>query len=875
MKRHLKKVVFGVLAVALVVASVAIAKNGTDNTKTTKEQTVVENTNKSGITMHYKWEGDTPHLYYSTGAASMSYPGVPMNEEGNGWYSYTIEDAKSADMVISVPSKGYETSTFNRTSGEYWYDENRGWFNENPDATQAGGVVQVDTDAVQVAAKEGITVHFVSDWSSANIYYWNALPKDKETAWPGEAMKKDSNGYYTYEFSDASKINLLFTNGSEQTDDLTLTSGEWWYINGTWSKYAPGEGPTPTPVVTVAPYQKSNDFRDETIYFAMTTRFYDGDPSNNAYCWDDAKLKSIENNDPGWRGDFKGLAEKLDYIKALGFSAVWITPVCQNASGLDYHGYHANNFKKVDARYESDDFTYQDLINAAHEKDMKIIQDIVLNHTSNFGEENLLPIMKKDDNADPENIDECMVIDDPNGIMPSQEEYSAMTGDEQYNARKDALKTDGKDTQFIYHHTSQTEWEQYSVQTGSIAGDCVDLDTENPIVSDYLIDAYTGYINMGVDAFRVDTVKHISRLTFNKEFVPAFKKAGGDNFYMFGECCVLVEDKTNKGIPCITSFFYTWSETKDYPWTDRVTRAKSAEAHWKDNETQNSADAMRTSDNAFLNGNEYHEPDYSQKSGFDMIDFRMHHKFQTASKAFEAARESEDDVYNDATWNVTYVDSHDYGPNNCLHKRYDGGTEAWAENLNLMFTHRGIPCVYYGSEIEFQANKQIDPRQNDSWVPYNESGRAYFGDHIEGSVNTTGFAEYNGATGAMAETLNYPLAKHIQRLNLIRRAVPALRKGQYSTKDVSGSGMSYRRRYTANGEDSYVLVNLSGQATFSNVLNGEYVEIITGEKVSVTNNTLTTEAVGKSNMRVYVLQNDTAKMYGANGKIGQDGAYLK
>lgn len=67
------------------------------------------------------------------------------------------------------------------------------------------------------------------------------------------------------------------------------------------------------------------DFRDETIYFAMTTRFYDGDPNNNVYCWDG--VKNI--NDPEWRGDFQGLIDKLDYIKALGFTAVWITPIVE------------------------------------------------------------------------------------------------------------------------------------------------------------------------------------------------------------------------------------------------------------------------------------------------------------------------------------------------------------------------------------------------------------------------------------------------------------------------------------------------------------------------------------------------------------------
>ena len=101
------------------------------------------------------------------------------------------------------------------------------------------------------------------------------------------------------------------------------------------------------------------DFRDETIYFLITTRFYDGDPSNNEHCSEDAKAGNPD-SDPAWRGDFKGLIEKLDYIKALGFTAIWITPVVQNDSGYDYHGYHAYNFSPVDNRYESNGVTYPD-----------------------------------------------------------------------------------------------------------------------------------------------------------------------------------------------------------------------------------------------------------------------------------------------------------------------------------------------------------------------------------------------------------------------------------------------------------------------------------------------------------------------------------
>ena len=828
MRRHIKKAGLGILAAAVCVTTVAVGVSqfgSQDKTAVVEEKVSATN----DIVMHFKWTGDaTPHLYYSNvnnaGGTNMSYPGVPMNAEGNGWYSYTISEVDSADLIISVPEVDYQTNSFGRNSGEYWYDEGRGWFSENPDGekktekkdnAKEEGLIEVVSDASEVAASDGITVHFMSDWENASIYYWNAMPNDMTTSWPGDKMTKDENGDYTYTFEGASKINLLFTDGSQQTADLTVKSGEWWYNGKKWSNKRPDK--------TVIVPSSKGDFRDETIYFVMTTRFYDGDPSNNVFCWGDNPTDKA-NNDPGWRGDFKGLAEKLDYIKALGFSAIWITPVVQNASGVDYHGYHASNFKKVDSRYESSDYTYQDLINDAHAKGIKVIQDIVLNHTSNFGEENLYPLLIRDNSADLSSAEDCLKVSEEaiaKGIMPSQSEYDAAIPDDQYGYRLKALKSDDKDKEFIYHHEEKMEWEQYIVQTGSIAGDCVDLNTENKIVSDYLIDAYNGYIDMGVDSFRIDTVKHISRLSFNKEFIPAFKEHGGDNFYIFGECCCLVADKLNKGIPCITSFFYTWKENKEYPWGTREEREKSVFQNWEDNSSEN-ANSVRKSDNAFLkNDNEYHEPDNSIRSGLDVIDFRMHHNFESAYSAFGSAGENEDDVYSDATWNVTYVDSHDYGPNCSLQQRYNKGEAAWAENLDLMFTFRGIPCIYYGSEIEFMAGEFCDPHFNSNTKrPYEPSGRAYFGDHIEGDVSVPDYGVYSGATGELANTLNSPLSKHLQRLNLIRRAVPALRKGQYSTKNVTGDGISYRRRYTSDSEDSYVLVNLFGQATFSNVLNG-------------------------------------------------------
>ncbi|MFR7819648.1 alpha-amylase family glycosyl hydrolase, partial [Candidatus Pseudoruminococcus sp.] len=578
------------------------------------------------------------------------------------------------------------------------------------------------------------------------------------------------------------------------------------------------------------------DFRDESIYFLITTRFYDGDPSNNARTSEDEKAKNPE-SDPSWRGDFKGLIDKLDYIKALGFTAIWITPVVENNSGYDYHGYHAYDFSAVDKRYESNGITYQDLIDAVHAKGMKVIQDVVLNHTCNWGEKNLLK------------------IDNPvygggrsNYVMPSGASL---------------------DTENIYHHNGFCgggDWDNYEAQRKTIADDCFDLETENPKVYNYLVDCYTKYINMGVDGFRVDTVKHINRLTLNTVFMPAFQKAGGDNFYMFGEVCTKGHDVWYRDQPGISTSFYTWDDDNSWKsrWTTNTASNESlVEEHYK---SHNDTSKQPTSDNAFLKGNEYHTPNYSDKSDMNVIDFQMHWSFNSANGAFNTAR-GEDKYFNDSTWNVVYVDSHDYAPDECQTLRYTGGTDAWAENLSLMFTFRGIPCVYYGSEIEFQAGKPIDVGPNS---PLSQTGRAYYGDHIEGTVSTSDFTVFGNISGEVQNTLNSTLSQHIMRLNRIRQAIPALRKGQYSTEGCSGN-MAFKRRYTDSNTDSFVCVAISGGATFSGIPNGRYVDAVTGDVQNVSGGTLTANVSGKGNMKVYVL--DTAKTP-APGRVITNGKYL-
>lgn len=722
-----------------------------------------------------------------------------------------------------------------------------------------------DTEEAQAQADSGITVHYYSEsGTTPTIYYWNSLPTNLVTAYPGKTMEKDiKENWYTYKFDNVTKINLMFVDNGKQSKELTRNTGEWYYKNGAWS--------TSYDVDT-----QRGDFREESIYFVITTRFYDGDTGNNVHCWDDSQANNPD-SDPAWRGDFQGLIDKLDYIKALGFSAIWITPVVTNASGYDYHGYHAMDISTVDARYESSGATYQDLINAVHAKGMRLIQDVVINHTGNFGEAFLAPMFTKEysDIKDLESVD-CMKVIPDSDFAKTFPNYDAMEPGMQYQARLNIMKdtkelsTTAHDTNNYYHHYKDLSWESPTVQTGQIAGDCVDVNTENPVVANYLNEAYNNYINMGVDAFRLDTEKHVSRLSLNQFFFPSWRAAGGNNFYIFGEVCTRVSEFWNHNIPAISAPFYTWAET-DSKYINALGNDWEANVnltlqHYSSNQTTAN---QPTSDNVYLNGITYHTPDYSKSNGTGVIDFPMHWNFSNASNAYRRALE-EDPYYNDSSWNVTYVDSHDYGPD--MDNRFSGGTQAWAENLNLLFTFRGIPCVYYGSEVEFQKGVPMDVGPN---APLSTTGRAYFGDYLEGSVSANDFGEYS-ASGTVASTLTSPLAVHMRQLNLIRRAVPALQKGQYTTSStyVSG-GMSFIRRYTNadEGVDSLALVSITDGATFKNIPNGKYIDAVTGDVKNVTNGTLTVSSMGKGNMRVYVCC--ASGFTEISGKIGTTGTYLK
>jgi len=118
--------------------------------------------------------------------------------------------------------------------------------------------------------------------------------------------------------------------------------------------------------------------RKDVVYLIMADRFCDGNPANNKI---DDSLDQFTAKDLDGRkgGDIEGIISKLDYIKQLGATTLWITPMLENNMWMSYHGYAATDLYRIDPRFGSNEL-YKQLVDEAHKKDLKIIMDHVSNH---------------------------------------------------------------------------------------------------------------------------------------------------------------------------------------------------------------------------------------------------------------------------------------------------------------------------------------------------------------------------------------------------------------------------------------------------------------------------------------------------------------
>lgn len=243
--------------------------------------------------------------------------------------------------------------------------------------------------------------------------------------------------------------------------------------------------------------------QDDIIYFIVTDRFADGDAGNN-FGVDKTQPKRFHG------GDFAGIVQKAPYLKKLGVTALWITPVYLNISSFDdtdpYHYYWALDFDKVDPhlythnpKYDEGSKLYlRDLVNEMKKYDIKIILDMVVNHAG-YNTENI------------------------------------------YNRN------------WFQHGTGEIE--------GPLAG-LPDFDHDNPNVIDFFVNNILDWIEeTGIQAIRMDTAKHVESKFWN-----AFKaqiKGAHPNLTLIGE--VLYEDKHM--IPEIAKFqrYYDFDSLFDFP----------------------------------------------------------------------------------------------------------------------------------------------------------------------------------------------------------------------------------------------------------------------------------------------------------------------
>ena len=290
----------------------------------------------------------------------------------------------------------------------------------------------------------------------------------------------------------------------------------------------------------------------ERFYFVMADRFANGDASNDTGGLTGTReVTGFDPSDKGFYhgGDLKGLTSKLDYIEGLGTTAIWLTPSFTNravqGTGADssagYHGYWITDFTTIDPHLGTNEDMSQ-LIRAAHERGMKVYFDIITNHTADVlayadGSTDYVPETDRpwlDAAGQP--FDDDDVADSPDFpalTLDSFAKQPVFPTEADRTARTPAWLNDPT----MYHNRGDTTWEGESALDGDFSG-LDDLFTERPAVLDGMSDIYRAWIAMGVDGFRIDTVKHVN-LEFWQAFIPRMQEAartyGNDDFFMFGE----------------------------------------------------------------------------------------------------------------------------------------------------------------------------------------------------------------------------------------------------------------------------------------------------------------------------------------------------
>jgi neopullulanase len=265
---------------------------------------------------------------------------------------------------------------------------------------------------------------------------------------------------------------------------------------------------------------------DDVIYLIMPDRFANFDPTND----EPAEFPGSHDRakPQAWHGgDLKGIRDHIPYLKELGVTTLWLTPVVKNGATQDYHGYGAVDLYAVDPHLGSLD-DYKDLVSDLHQQRMKLLFDAVPNHV---GPKH--PWVAKPPMADwfhgsaDKHLDSYSPVNSSFYGRPS----TAPVANDPFEALVDPHATPAM---------------RQNLTDGWFFGILPDLNTENPVVAKYLLQNSIWWIeSAGLDGLRVDTFPYVSR-TFWQQWHAGLRRLY-PNLTTIGE--VFHPD------PVVTSFF--------------------------------------------------------------------------------------------------------------------------------------------------------------------------------------------------------------------------------------------------------------------------------------------------------------------------------
>jgi len=518
---------------------------------------------------------------------------------------------------------------------------------------------------------------------------------------------------------------------------------------------------------------------EEVIYFLLPDRFENGDSSNDkGGLQGDPLDHGFDPTHKGFYhgGDLKGLLKRMDYLEGMGITAIWMAPIFKNkpVQGVDphisagYHGYWITDFTQIDPHLGTNEDLKQ-LVDEAHKRNIKVIFDIITNHTADvikykechtetvtvpgcpYRNKAEYPYTRRGGIDGPE-INEGFIGDDVEGqtkenfakLTDLRWAYTPFVSEEEKSVKVPAWLNDLK----YYHHRGETTFEGENSLYGDFAG-LDDLFTEHPEVVEGFIDIYKHWISeFKIDGFRVDTVRHVND-SFWQKLSPALvehaKAEGIEHFYIFGE----VFDSNPERLSHFT----------------------------------NVAKLPAVLDFGFQHA--AYQALVEKKGTKVLADLFKQDTLYTGSEA-------------SATFLPTFLGNHDMGRFAMMLNRElpDATQEEKLARVKLahalMFFARGVPVIYSGDEQGFTGDGHDQDAREDMF----KSQVAIYNDNILLGTNKT-TADENFDT-------DHPLYLEFANLSRLYRAHPALRHGDQKEVFSSGAPGLYAFERT-DGETSYLV----------------------------------------------------------------------